>query len=118
MTCMVKLIGGLCAGVISLFLGGYIIYLYINTQERGSSPLLLVVAAAFIISAIVCVVLTIRSRRSDMNNQNIASGEMFAKPDSESVLQKNNSLMNEYNKVATARDKLKVLEAAGRAEES
>ena len=119
---MLKLLSGIIFGLLSAGLGVYFAMLQITTAAQGSSPILLGLSVVFIGVGLFCFIkgfLSFRAEKAlatadallltptDGNNQKTESG----------ILKKNEQMLKEWNKTNDARDKLKILEVAGAAEE-
>jgi hypothetical protein len=114
---MLKMIGGVLLSLAVAGLGIYFTSIYVTTRQEGSSPVLVGIGGAFIAAAVYCLILTIKSRTRVNADLSLMPQNNGTATDSGSILQKNNDMINDYNKTANTRDKLKVLEAAGAAEE-
>lgn len=118
---MMKLISYSIVGFILSALGVYFIQLYVSMAAEGSSPLLIGLGALFIGIAIFCLVKGVLSFRAEKALATADLELVSSSPGSTTgeggILNKNNELLKEWNKTNDARDKLKVLEAAGAAEE-
>jgi hypothetical protein len=114
---MLKTIGGVILSLLIAALGLYFASIYVTTRNEGSSPILVGIGGVFIGAAVYCLFLTIKSRTRMNVDLSLAPQESDAANGSGSILRKNNDMINDYNKTANTRDKLKVLEAAGAAEE-
>ena len=96
-------------------LGVYFIILFFATSKDGTSPSVAAIGVLFIIVSAYCAVLTVkplifRQKQSDPNALLPVAGK-------ESLVSRNNKMIDEYDKTANARNKMKVLQAAATAEE-
>jgi hypothetical protein len=114
---MVKMIGGILLSLAVAGLGIYFASIYLTTRQEGSSPVLVGIGGVFIAAAVYCLILTIKSRTRVNANPSSLTQDNGSSNASGSILQKNNDMINDFNKTANTRDKLKMLEAAGAAEE-
>lgn len=112
------MIGGVILSLAIAALGIYFASIYLTTREEGSSPVLVGICALFIVVALYCLFKTIKSHFTPAPNESLDLELSKSSAESESgIIQKNNEMIQDYNKTANARDKLKVLEAAAAAEE-
>lgn len=119
---MVKLLSGIIIGLLSAGLGVYFANLQITTAAQGSSPILLALSVVFIGVGIFCFVkgfLSFRADRALATEEDLLLAPVSSSPSSSDsgILKKNDAILKEWNKTNDARDKLKILEAAGAAEE-
>lgn len=119
---MIKLIGGAVIGIMVSGLGVYIASLYfMESRHEGNSPLLLGIGAVLVAVGIFAFIKGFLVMRAD---KALASDENLLMPTPEGskndggvIMQKNNQMLKDWNNVNEQRDKLKMLEAAGAAEE-
>ena len=111
---MKKILLGSLLGLI--FLGGGLVVGYIGIlgMRDGGSPLMLF---GGILLFCVGMVVLYKAGRIDAYKSKIADVPVGTKPTGASILEKNSKIVNEWNETNNKRDKLKMLEAAGAAEE-
>lgn len=111
---MKKVLIGTMAGFLLFGAGLYAGYLAIESIKNGGSSL-------FILgSVLLCgggMFVLYKAGRMDTFKSKIAPLETAQKPAEKTMLEKNNEIIKEWNDTNDKRDKLKMLEAAGAAEE-
>ena len=113
---MGKFIAGGIASALTGLLGLYFVIMYLSTSSEGSSPELVLAGAVLILAAIFCVFLLVKSMiaaKKAKREQDI----IFGTPGGQSVLDKNNAMVGEFEKTAASRQKLRTLQASAKAEE-
>ncbi|HSW87654.1 MAG TPA: DUF308 domain-containing protein [Candidatus Saccharimonadales bacterium] len=106
-------------GVLFIFLGIFLIYTYFAGVETTSNQWLLLASGFCTVIGGYCLYL---GGKSDLT-VNLKKDTNLPKEHSNSqgfgnVLKKNNDLLNQWNKTIAKRDKMKMLEISGAAEES
>ncbi len=111
---MKKIILGSLLGLFLLGGGLVVGYIGILGMRDGGNPILLLLGLL-----LFCVGMFVlyKAGRIDAFKSKIAETPIGAKPKGESILEKNSKIVNEWNETNNKRDKLKMLEAAGAAEE-
>lgn len=104
-------------------LGVYIASLYfVESRTEGNSPLLLGIGALLVVVGIfACVkgVLVMRAEKALAENPDLTLEiPRGAATDGGEIMRKNNQVLKDWRKINEQRDKLKMLEAAGAAEET
>ncbi|HSW96940.1 MAG TPA: DUF308 domain-containing protein [Candidatus Saccharimonadales bacterium] len=108
-------------GIIFVFSGIFLIYNYLANAETRSNVLLLIASIFCTIIGVYClyrggksdVTVNLKKEHSKENERAVNQNSGFG-----SVLQKNNDLLNQWNKTMAKRDKMKMLEISGAAEET
>ena len=113
---MIRLIGQIFLGILLLFAGIYVGYLYLKSLDSGNNVLLLIVT-------LVCMTVGIFSLyKAAKNEEKIISPVVdIPKPSSselEERLEKNNTITSEWSKTQEQRDRLKLLELAENAKKA
>lgn len=111
---MKKIILGSLLGL--LLLGGGLVLGYIGLtglNDGGNPVMLLGGLGLFGVGMFVLF----KAGRMDAFKSKIADMPINSKPNGQSILEKNSKIVNEWNETNNKRDKLKMLEAAGAAEE-
>ncbi len=111
---MKKILLGSLIGL--LLLGGGFVCVYLGMQgvASGGAPILLL---AGLLSFCVGLGVLYKVGRIDAFKSKFAETPAVATPTGESVLEKHNKIISEWNETNNKRDKLKMLEAAGAADE-
>lgn len=110
---MIKTISQIVSGIIFILLGIYMTVVYLQEQQNGASIFLLLIAAFLVGLGIFFLVNLFLS---------LAKAKTAAKLQAEAItntsktLDKNNSLLSEWNKTNKTRDKLKMLQISTQAE--
>lgn len=119
---MVKLIGGALIGLMTIVIGLYIASLYFMESRHGTnSPLLIGIGAVFIAVGVFAFIkgfLVMKAEKALAEDATILIQPENAATNGGEVLRKGNQALHDWNAVNEQRDKLKMLEAAGAAEES
>jgi hypothetical protein len=111
---MKKILLGSLLGLL-LLVGGLVVgYLGIVNMRDGGAPFILF--GGILLFGIGMFVLY-KAGRIDAFKSKIAEVPVSGKPTGQSILEKNSKIVNEWNETNNKRDKLKMLEAAGAAEE-
>jgi hypothetical protein len=112
---MISLIAKFVSGTLLCGMGLYIAFLYVQEINKGGSPLMLVITVFMVGVSAFFFVSAVKSLRKpkidpDLTNNDVGEGL-------EKVIQKNNAMDQQFGKTNDARNKLKMLELAGKAEE-
>ncbi|HSW96991.1 MAG TPA: DUF308 domain-containing protein [Candidatus Saccharimonadales bacterium] len=105
-------------GVLFVFLGIFLLYTYF-AGETTSNPWLLLISGFCTVIGVYCLYLGGKSDLTvNLKKDTNSPKEQSTTPGFGNVLQKNNDLLNQWNKTMAKRDKMKMLEISGAAEES
>jgi hypothetical protein len=111
---MRKILLGSFIGLILLGGGFVSVYLGMQGVSAGGPPILLIIG---LVSFCAGLGVLYKAGRIDAFKSKFAETPAAPGPKGESVLEKHNKIISEWNETNNKRDKLKMLEAAGAAEE-
>jgi hypothetical protein len=108
---MGKVFLGSLGGVVLMLSGIFIMYLYVQSLDNKPNIFVLIASQVIIAGGIFCLY---KFGKSDA--MFIKKPKELPKPETEeevSVIDKNNSMINDFKKTTETRDRLKLLESAG-----
>jgi hypothetical protein len=105
-TTLLKTFAGLALCIGSIILG----YLFLDGLANGANFLLLGGSIILLAGGVCCLVL---AGRSDALGVKKVKSEPLTAPQGQNVFERNNEMLKDWKKTGDARDRLKILEAAG-----
>ena len=103
---ILKTSAGLILCLVSIFLG----YLFLDGLANGANYLFLAGAIVLLAGGVFCLVLAGKSDALGVKKLKSESGVV---PHGQNILERNNTMLKDYQETGDKRDKLKLLEAAG-----
>ncbi len=97
---------GLVCGAVGIFTG----YLFLKSINNGSNFIFLIISLVFVVTSIICLYLATNPRKPketpivDQDAVNTQTANM---------IDKNNTVLTQWNKTNETRDRLKILKIAG-----
>jgi hypothetical protein len=114
---MLKIVSFVVSGIFSCIVGFYFVYLYMITKDEGSSPAILVPTGFLVIVGVYCFFQVFSMLRKKDIDSLALELEPSGSQGGESIIEKNNSLAGEWEKMNKSRDRLKLLKIAEAGEE-